>query len=45
MARIKRGRVLFEINGVDAETAKSIFAKASYKLPLQTRTVARGEIN
>jgi large subunit ribosomal protein L16 len=45
MARIKRGRVLFEINGVDAETAKTIFAKASHKLPLQTRTVARGEVN
>ena len=45
MARIKRGRVLFEVNGVDAETAKDIFKKASYKLPLQTRVVARGEIN
>ena len=45
MARIKRGRVLFEINGVDAETAKDIFKKASYKLPLQTRTIERGEVN
>jgi ribosomal protein L16/L10AE len=45
MARIKRGRVLFEINGVDYETAKDIFAKASYKLPFTTRTVIRGEVN
>ena len=45
MARIKRGRILFEVNGVDEATAKDIFAKASYKLPFQTRTVARGEIN
>ena len=45
MARIKRWRVLFEINGVDYETAKDIFNKASYKLPFKTKTVARGEIN
>ena len=45
MARIKRGRMLFEINGVDYETAKDIFKKASYKLPLRTRTVTRWEIN
>lgn len=45
MARIKRWRVLFEVNGVDYDTAKDIFNKASYKLPFKTKTVARGEIN
>ncbi|MEF2175749.1 MAG: 50S ribosomal protein L16 [Candidatus Absconditabacteria bacterium] len=42
--RIKRGKVLFEVNGVDRDTATEIFKLATYKLPVKTRTVERGEV-
>lgn len=42
--RVKPGRVLFEISGVDEKTATEILKQASYKLPIKTTTVARGEV-
>lgn len=36
VAQIKRGRVLFEIEGVPEELAREAFARASAKLPLGT---------
>lgn len=45
MARIRRWRVLFEINGVNHDLAKEIFKQASYKLPVQTKTIAKWELN
>jgi large subunit ribosomal protein L16 len=32
-ARVKRGRIIFEITGVDRETAEEAFKQAAYKLP------------
>ena len=41
MCRIKPGRVMFEIDGVDVEIAKRAFELAAAKLPLKTRFVTR----
>lgn len=41
VAVIKPGRVLFEIKGVDKQTAKEAFDLAAYKLPMKTRFVER----
>ncbi len=38
---IKPGRVIFEIEGIDEEKAKSAFRKASDKLPIKTRFIKR----
>ena len=40
-ARVKPGRIIFEIDGVDIEIAKRAFELASAKLPLSTRFIAR----
>nr|WP_244831543.1 50S ribosomal protein L16 [Candidatus Vampirococcus lugosii] len=39
--RVKRGRILFEINGVSKKVAQEAFKQASYKLPVSTRLVAK----
>ena len=39
VARIKPGKILFEIAGVDRELAKIAFASASNKLPVKTKFV------
>lgn len=41
MARIKPGRILFEMNGVTREQAQEAFRLASHKLPFKTRFLAR----
>ncbi len=41
-ARIKRGRVLFEITGVPEDVAREAFRLAAHKLSLKTRFLARG---
>ena len=41
VARIKPGRVMFEIDGVTVQTAKEALALAAAKLPIKTRFVAR----
>jgi large subunit ribosomal protein L16 len=41
VARIKPGRILFELDGVPADLAKEAFALAGRKLPIATRFVAR----
>jgi large subunit ribosomal protein L16 len=41
VARIKPGRILFELDGVPAELAKEAFELAGRKLPISTRFVAR----
>ena len=40
-ARVKPGRVLFELDGVTATVAKEALALAAAKLPIKTRFVAR----
>ena len=36
---IKRGRILFELDGVSLELAKSALRSASYKLPMKTKFI------
>ncbi len=43
VAVVKRGRVMFEIGGVDEVTARSVMKQVSYKLPMRTRFVAKGK--
>ena len=40
-ARVKPGRVLFELDGVSPQTAKEALELAAAKLPIKTRFVAR----
>ena len=39
VARVKPGRILFEIAGVDEEMARQALNSASHKLPLKTKIV------
>jgi large subunit ribosomal protein L16 len=41
VARVKPGRILFEIDGVTVEVAKEALALAAAKLPVKTRFVER----
>ena len=41
---VKPGRVLFEIEGLPEETARLAFLRASHKLPILTKFIAREEI-
>lgn len=40
-ARVKPGRIMFELDGVPMELAKRAFELASAKLPIKTKFVAR----
>lgn len=42
VAVVKRGRVLFEMEGIPLELAKESLRRAAYKLPFKTRFVTRG---
>jgi large subunit ribosomal protein L16 len=41
VAVVKPGRVMFEVGGVDAETAQEALRVAAYKLPIKTKIVSR----
>ena len=41
VAVVKPGRIMFEVGGVDAETATEALRRASYKLPIKTKVVVR----
>ena len=43
VCRVKPGKILFEIDGVDKATAQMAFQLASAKLPIKTRFIARLE--
>jgi len=43
VCRVKPGKILFEIDGVDKATAQMAFSLASAKLPIKTRFVMRLE--
>ena len=43
VAVVRRGRMLFEVGGVAADTAKEALRLASHKLPVTTRMVTREE--
>ena len=40
-AKVKPGRIMFEVDGVDEETAREAMRLAAAKLPIRTRFVAR----
>jgi large subunit ribosomal protein L16 len=40
-ARVKPGRILFEVDGVDESTAREAMRLAAGKLPVRTRFIAR----
>lgn len=44
-AVVKPGRVLFEVGGVDGETAKHALRQAAYKLPIKTKLIARSDFS
>jgi len=41
---VKPGRVMFELEGVEEETAREAFRKASAKMPVKTKFVKRNEL-
>ena len=43
VAVVKRGRVLYEMEGVPEELAREALRLASHKLPIKTRFLRRGE--
>ena len=43
MAVVKPGRVMFEVEGVEADVAKLALERAAAKLPVRTKFVRREE--
>jgi len=43
VAVVKKGRVMFEINGVSEVIAREALRLASHKLPIKTKIVKRGD--
>lgn len=43
-ARVKKGKVVFEVNWIDKEIAQEAFRQASYKLPIDVKLIEKGEI-
>jgi large subunit ribosomal protein L16 len=43
VAPVKPGRIMYEMQGVDIDTAKEAFRLAANKLPIATRFVSRDE--
>ena len=41
VARVKPGRILFELDGVPGDVAATAFSRAAMKLPIKTKVVAR----
>ena len=41
ICRVKPGKILFEVDGVDRKTAESAFSLAAAKLPIKTSVVCR----
>ncbi len=44
VAPVKRGRMLYEMEGVDANVAREALRLAAHKLPVRTRFVSREEM-
>lgn len=43
-ASVKKGRIIMEITGLDAETSKDVLTRAAKKLSVKTRVVVKWEI-
>lgn len=44
VAVVKPGRIMFELAGVDEETARQALQQAAYKLPIKCKVVSRKEL-
>ena len=44
VAVVRRGKILFELSGVDYETAKEAMRLAAHKLPINTRFITRESV-
>jgi LSU ribosomal protein L16P len=44
IARVKKGRILFEVGGVSSDLAIGALRQASYKLPVKTKVIERALI-
>lgn len=44
VAVIKKGRILYELEGVGEEIAREAFRLAGHKLPIKTKFISRGEL-
>jgi large subunit ribosomal protein L16 len=44
-AKVKKGKIILEINGLTKDEAKDVFRQAARKLPVKARLVEKGEIN
>ena len=44
VAVVKPGRIMFELEGLDDETAKETFKQCGYKLPIKTKMVTKREV-
>lgn len=42
--KIKRGKIIFELVGIDRETAQKAVKLASYKLPIKVKLVEKWEL-
>ncbi|MDQ6993214.1 MAG: 50S ribosomal protein L16 [Mariprofundus sp.] len=42
VAAVKAGRILYEMDGIDEETARGALERAASKLPIRTKIVIRG---
>ena len=42
VAVVKRGRILFEMDGIPLDLARDSLCRASHKLPLKTKFITRG---
>lgn len=40
---VKRGKVLFEVSGLEADVAKKVLTSAAYKLPMKTKFVSKND--
>jgi large subunit ribosomal protein L16 len=43
VAVVKRGRIMFEVQGLEENEAKEVLRLAAYKLPIKTQFVKRGD--
>jgi large subunit ribosomal protein L16 len=43
-ARIKKGKVIVELSGIDRTQAEELFEKAGKKLSIRVKTVSKGEV-
>lgn len=43
-AKVRAGRILFEMDGVDEATAKEAMRLAAYKLPIKTKFLAKTQV-